>query len=222
MAQRFREEIPKGEDLDTFLRDLKSDPDMKLISQEDLGNKVAVTYEDTKAPDLPDEPQGGGGGGPAGGGGSGSGSGSSGGAGGGPVAAASGDVDLLTLARTIYGEARGEQPDGREAVGHVVMNRVKKQGKSVRDVCLAKRQFSCWNENDPNSSVIRALMPGANNIFNECLATADRVIKGEVGDNTGNATHYYATSISAPNWTQPPARKTVQIGHHIFFTNVAM
>jgi hypothetical protein len=61
MPQRFRIEVPKGEELEIFLKDLKSDPDMKLIRQEDLGDKVAVTYDDIAASDLPDEPQGGGG-----------------------------------------------------------------------------------------------------------------------------------------------------------------
>lgn len=58
MTQRFRIELPKGE-LASFLADLKTDPDVKLISQEDLGSKVAVTYENTAAPDLPAQQDGG-------------------------------------------------------------------------------------------------------------------------------------------------------------------
>jgi hypothetical protein len=54
MPQRFEMEIPK-EDLASFLSDLKSDPDMKLISQEKRGNNVLVVWENTAAPDLVEE-----------------------------------------------------------------------------------------------------------------------------------------------------------------------
>lgn len=85
MPQRFRIEVPKGEDLTTFMKDLKSDPDMKLISQEDLGDRVAIIYEDTVAPDLQESGGGtgaasassGGGAGTSGGGGAGTSSGGS-------------------------------------------------------------------------------------------------------------------------------------------------
>ncbi|MES2252810.1 MAG: cell wall hydrolase, partial [Pseudomonadota bacterium] len=68
-----------------------------------------------------------------------------------------GDIDIL--ARTIYGEARGEygRVDGGLAaliaVGNVIVNRTQQQtwfGRTVRDVCLKPYQFSCWNRNDPN------------------------------------------------------------------------
>jgi len=57
------------------------------------------------------------------------------------------------MARTLWGEARGESEEGQVAVGHVIKNRVEKKtwyGKTIKDVCLKKWQFSCWNENDPN------------------------------------------------------------------------
>ncbi len=75
------------------------------------------------------------------------------------MAMSSGQVQLdrLTepqlLARCIWGEARGEPIQGKLAVAHVVLNRVKAQsyyGKTIRDVILKPWQFSCFNENDPN------------------------------------------------------------------------
>jgi murein DD-endopeptidase MepM/ murein hydrolase activator NlpD len=135
------------------------------------------------------------------------------------------EADLLTLARTIYGEARNQIPKGREAVAHVIQNRVRRNvkdfgGNSIVSVCRHDRQFSCWNIGDPNRSIIMGIRPGANAIFDECLGTAEKVIRGELSDNTDGATHYYAKSIRAPNWTAPPARFTVEIGAHRFFTNV--
>ena len=58
------------------------------------------------------------------------------------------------LARTIYGEARGESISGMEAVASVVLNRVAFAnrrgrfwwGNSIAEVCRAPKQFSCWNQ----------------------------------------------------------------------------
>ena len=66
------------------------------------------------------------------------------------------------LARTIYGEARGESISGMEAVASVVLNRVAFAnrrgrfwwGNSIAEVCRAPKQFSCWNRNDPNYRLI--------------------------------------------------------------------
>src|SRR3546814_9887201 len=58
-------------------------------------------------------------------------------------------VDLL--ARTIWGEARGEPVRGMEAVAAVVMNRVARPGwwgRTVASVCTKAYQFACWNEDD--------------------------------------------------------------------------
>jgi hypothetical protein len=83
MTQRFRIEIPKGPQLTTFLNNQAGDPDIVIISQEDLGDKVAVTFDNTAAPDLPEQQQGGGGGAPAAGGGGGPAAGGGGAVGGG-------------------------------------------------------------------------------------------------------------------------------------------
>jgi spore germination cell wall hydrolase CwlJ-like protein len=132
------------------------------------------------------------------------------------------ESDVLTLARTIYGEARGEKPEGREAVAHVVMNRVARhfRGNTISEVCLSPAQFSCFNKNDVNRPLIIGLNRGANAVFDECINVAEQVIAGQFADNTGGATHYYSVSIAPPNWTKPPAVQTAKIGSHLFFKNV--
>ena len=75
--------------------------------------------------------------------------------------------DLQILARTLFGEARGEGDEGLEAVACVIMNRYKsgkwftgydvlngKKIPSVAQTCLKKAQFSCWNKNDPNYKLL--------------------------------------------------------------------
>jgi uncharacterized protein (TIGR02594 family) len=130
--------------------------------------------------------------------------------------------DVLTLARTVFGEARGESNAGREAVAHVVINRVNSHRfeDTVAGVCLQPSQFSCFNANDPNRPIILAeTLDSTNAVFQECIAVAQSVITGAVADNTGGATHYYAKTIAAPAWTVG-ATFTVEIGVHRFYKNV--
>ena len=61
--------------------------------------------------------------------------------------------DLPVMARTVFGEARGEPHEGRLAVAHVILNRARSGGwwdAGVSEVCLKRWQFSCWNPGDPN------------------------------------------------------------------------
>jgi spore germination cell wall hydrolase CwlJ-like protein len=50
-----------------------------------------------------------------------------------------------TVALTILAEARGEGQAGMNAVACVIAQRALERGLSMRDVCLERLQFSCWN-----------------------------------------------------------------------------
>ena len=133
-------------------------------------------------------------------------------------------VDVL--ARTIYGEARGELVRGKEAVACVIINRVRRArdrggrywwGHDVESVCLKPWQFSCWNQNDPNRAKIQAV-DETNRNFQSCLRIARRAIAGSIKDPTMGATHYHARSVSPP-WArgkQPSAK----IGYHVFYNAI--
>jgi len=60
--------------------------------------------------------------------------------------------DREILARTLWGEARGEGIDGMRAVAHVILNRVAdaRWPGTVAEVCLQPSQFSAWLERDAN------------------------------------------------------------------------
>ncbi|WP_420724035.1 cell wall hydrolase [Hwanghaeella sp. LZ110] len=129
----------------------------------------------------------------------------------------------LTMARTMYGEARGEGATGMQAVGNVIMNRALLGGwwgNSIVSVALKPWQFSAWNANDPNRDVIANLMPGDNQTFDLAYEIAGKLIDGDLPDITGGATHYYADTISEPGWARG-ANQTAYIGHHKFFNEVA-
>jgi spore germination cell wall hydrolase CwlJ-like protein len=134
-----------------------------------------------------------------------------------------GEVELL--ARTIYGEARGENVRGKEAVASVIVNRVKRAverggywwGDSLGQVCQKPWQFSCWNEGDPNLKKITSVST-ENRAFQSCIRIARRAASGALDDPTGGATHYHNKSVNPP-WARTKA-PTAEIGNHLFYANI--
>lgn len=132
------------------------------------------------------------------------------------------ELEIDTLARTIFGEARGEPIKGLEAVANVVLNRVRISSKKGRywwgngiiGVCQKPYQFSCWNRGDP--SYQRLISVTDKNIhFATCLRIARRAVIGALKDNTKGATHYHADYVS-PYWAKGEA-PVITIGRHIFY-----
>lgn len=127
----------------------------------------------------------------------------------------------IYLAKTIWGEARGEGAEGMQAVANVIMNRVDRggwYGLSVKDVVLKPYQFSCWNAGDPNRVKLDNLTLAELSTFG-ALEIAQKAIAGQLPDITGGATEYHAANIK-PNWDWSKLQKTVQIGNHIFYRSV--
>ena len=135
------------------------------------------------------------------------------------------DPAVETLARTLYGEARGELVRGKEAVAAVVMNRVRRAmerggywwGSTVIEVCTRPWQFSCWNETDPNRARIEAVGRDNRN-FQSCLRIARRALAGTLKDPTGGATHYHVKGLEPP-WARDRKPSAV-IGGHKFYNDV--
>jgi N-acetylmuramoyl-L-alanine amidase len=129
-----------------------------------------------------------------------------------------GDIDVL--ARTLYGEARGEELKGMQAVAWVVVNRVRKGPprfkSSILGVVTAPHQFSCWSKADPNSKLC-ATVTESDPLFALATFAAAGVLSGEVRDPTGGADHYHADYMRPfPEWTKKMT-KTAVIGNHIFY-----
>ncbi|AIK96408.1 cell wall hydrolase [Candidatus Odyssella acanthamoebae] len=132
--------------------------------------------------------------------------------------------EIQILARTIFGEARGEyhRVDGGLAsliaIANVVKNRQKQQtwyGKTISEICQKPYQFSCWNPHDPNQKLITTTITDP--LFDICLKVADMVIKDHWPDLTRGCDHYHASTIvSFPTWSLT-AKPKVKIGRHIFY-----
>lgn len=106
------------------------------------------------------------------------------------------------LARTVWGEARGQGRIGMESVAAVVQNRVHNPrwwGTDWLSVCRKPEQFSCWNSDDPNLPKMMAA-DGSDAAFVTALAVADETINGKLVDPTGGADSYFDVSIAPPSW----------------------
>lgn len=131
-------------------------------------------------------------------------------------------LEADVLARTLWGEARGEWVPGMQAVAAVILNRVaiaRKKGRfwwgnTILQVCQKPYQFSCWNKADPNFKQIAAVDEGDLH-FATALRIARRAVIGRINDQTQGATHYHSVDI-LPFWAKN-AKACARIGHHLFY-----
>lgn len=119
----------------------------------------------------------------------------------------------------VWAEARGESPAGKLAVAWVIRNRAAKAGiLDLREVVLAKLQFSSFNAADPNhGKLLRAheLDPRS---WAVCDAIVELMEEGLTVDPTKGSTHYYAFALVDPPWGRrhPAWQELATIGAHVF------
>ena len=125
------------------------------------------------------------------------------------------DVDVL--ARTVWGEARGESYEGKCAVAHVILNRWRaaKGRKTIEAVCQEPWQFSCWNAHDPNRAKLLAVTLD-DPMFRACWRAALDAF--DAPDATKGARHYCTIDID-PAWAHGH-EPIVIIGRHQFFVGI--
>ncbi|MGE5476164.1 MAG: cell wall hydrolase [Bacteroidales bacterium] len=127
------------------------------------------------------------------------------------------DADVDVVARTLWGEARGEGYDGMVAVANVIMNRARRGGwwgNTPREVCQKPWQFSCWNPTDPN--LMKLLQVDASNPqFAMALEIAAAALAGNLPDITNGATNYKVRGWPA-SWAASMTL-VARIGNHDFY-----
>ena len=102
---------------------------------------------------------------------------------------------------TLILEAGGEHAEGAmQAVHEVILNRAVKRRLTSKQVCLQRKQFSCWN-----SGKIATLLAKAKRHprWHEALTIVH------------SADHYHADYCN-PYWASS-MQKTCKIGRHIFY-----
>ncbi|MHC1744048.1 MAG: cell wall hydrolase [Syntrophobacteraceae bacterium] len=126
------------------------------------------------------------------------------------------EVDLL--AHLIWAEARGETTQGKRAVAHVVLNRMKAQsyfGSTISDVILKPGHFSSFNQDGTNRTRLPSVSPNDRE-FALCKAIAELAVHGHLKDDpTGGATHFHRNDRK-PTWASK-LTYLGQIGKHVFY-----
>lgn len=124
--------------------------------------------------------------------------------------------DFDKAVRTVWGEARGEAPEGQRAVAAVIANRAKSSGKSLTDTVLAPNQFEPWSRDRPK---LESLDPNSED-YQRIATTIWPVLYGVDPDPTNGATHFYSPKAQAALGRQPPSWDNgsgVDLGTHRFF-----
>ncbi|MEQ8237244.1 MAG: cell wall hydrolase, partial [Syntrophomonadaceae bacterium] len=112
--------------------------------------------------------------------------------------------DLESLARTVYGEARGESFEGQVAVAAVVLNRVESGqfGSNIRAVIFQRNAFTAVNDGQyymqPNEASYEAARAALNG-----------------WDPTNGALYYWNPAIATSRWVRTRT-VTSSIGNHVF------
>jgi spore germination cell wall hydrolase CwlJ-like protein len=116
-------------------------------------------------------------------------------------------LELLLLVLTIYLEAEGESFAGKQAVANVIYNRHIQNNKTITEVILKPKQFSCWNDSDYVLMRLRKI--DKNKLIDSFKASL--LLKDDI---TNIATHYTRVEIRR-KWMRRKT-KTLILGNHKF------
>ena len=122
---------------------------------------------------------------------------------------------VLTAARTLWQEARGEPLEGQKAIWNRL--RARRWGTTLASVCLWTGQFSGWRSSDPNFAVACALQDDDADLLrlSQIMLAAE-----DAEDPTGGATHYFSPSMrTSPLWSLN-ATYCGTFGRQRFYKNV--
>lgn len=138
------------------------------------------------------------------------------------------EFDLNTMALTVWAEARGERLVGIIAVADVIKNRYESpkwwsrhKGDGIEDdtiaaVCRDPKQFSCWNDNDPQSKRLKDPKTLRRRDVQYIKEVCKAVLKDPESITKG-ANHYCRTDwVSRTAWARGKTPTKV-IGNHSFF-----
>jgi hypothetical protein len=133
--------------------------------------------------------------------------------------------DREIAALTVFCEASSATPAERRNVMQVILNRLRdpkrRFGITIADICLARYQFSEWNDDKINNVNLRrgARARQDDPAIVDCLKAYDEVMAG-LADPTHNACHYIDKTIDLPTWAKQAAI-SLETDHFLFFIGVA-
>jgi spore germination cell wall hydrolase CwlJ-like protein len=123
------------------------------------------------------------------------------------------------IIRTLVFEAPDEPDEGKAAVVHVILNRMRSQrwGDNIKDVVLQRWQFEPWMTRRKEMERLSPTDPR----YRDAARIADAVLAGQLPDPTEGATHFLNPSVvrkrrggSLPSWARGEGQ---EIGRHTFY-----
>lgn len=120
-------------------------------------------------------------------------------------------ADVIT--DTLIMEAAGEGLEGMTAVAEVIRTRAKERNLSFEQVCLQKKQFSCWNDLNRAGKWLKTRSKERL----EALATQAWVNSATSQKTAFNgllANHYFNPKLCSPSWAK--GKQHINIGNHRF------
>lgn len=135
--------------------------------------------------------------------------------------------DIEVLAKTIYGEARGEPYLGKLAVAYVILNRAGYVATKPRNefgdgtiagACLHPKQFSCWNADDLNRPLLDQVTLD-DHVYQVCMFAALDAHLAMTADPTKGSFFYWSAKIPTPVWAR--GRTFVSLGNQHYLQGMA-
>ena len=120
--------------------------------------------------------------------------------------------------QTIVMEAGDQSFEGQVAVAEVILNRVikspiKGQKEAFLDVCLAPKQFSCWNDRKKSKRWL------AKHYTAKARQIASNALEMATLEYVGHGYTHYHTVGCYPSWAK--GYKGVRIEDHVFYRGIA-
>ena len=142
-------------------------------------------------------------------------------------------LDSQLMGLTIKAEAEGEPVLGKIAVGTVILDRVEHRewdGRTIHEVCLFPKQFSCYNLDSPLRPGLVEIANDFENVrarnkyLNECVSIAEQMMCLEIPREKDLAVarccQYLNPKTAASTrekWLKSGMRSIKVIGNHEFF-----
>lgn len=128
--------------------------------------------------------------------------------------------DIEIVAKTLFGEARGEGEMGLKGVASVIWTRAGGDISKLKDVCLKPKQFSCWND---GTVVVNQKDKRAVASYKLCVTIAESMFR-KTFEPAITADHYYSYQgknkvKNKPAWHDPAKEVKYKDykGDHKFF-----
>lgn len=116
------------------------------------------------------------------------------------------------MIQTVAMESANQPFEGQTAVARVIINRSNIYCKSFEDVCLAPKQFSCWNSQKWADRWLESYYT------EKARKSAKKAIEMAFKHPSNNKfTHYHAIGCY-PQWAV--GRSGVRIGDHVFYGGI--